>query len=749
VLIAYGAKDGTVASDGRGRNSPFTAALLNNLEKAGVEIRFLLASVRDEVLAATSRQQQPFVYGSLSRQAIYLKPPAQPENANASAALSGLQQPLTEAERAWAVVQANPGIAALEAFVRRFPDSFYADLARGRIDELKKNAVVLPDAGTAPPAAVAPPPLRDRLAARLAELSVAVNEAEARARDYESARDHKAIAVSPRAHRSWRTSGITTDDAAVTATLEKCQVYYGEPCILAAVGDKLEQPSGSAPAVRDMPRARYDGLFDAEQIPGTNGTLKRRNDVASYRSVAGPKAAAYHPLGRLFTFRGSGQFEAEELALRQCNDDPDRNGLDGPCFLYAVGDQVVLPQRSFKPLTPRAEPAQTQQAAVKPQTNSPQASLRDLLLPKITSLGVAASEAEAVARGYEAGRDSKSIAVAVNAHHTWRTSGRSSQEAANNTTLEGCQIQYGEPCTLVAAGDNVAPLPARDMPRTRYSGRFDPERLPSTDGDLLKRTDVTGYRSMSGPKAAAYHPWGHGWLFIVTGAPGQFEAEEQALAQCNDDPRRKAERQEGPCFLYAAGDYVVLPRRLTKPRPRPETIREALDYVNAPGFSSPYPNDKEHKAIALALESGQTFRWTGQPSATLAEQKALEACQLTYRTPCILLASDDELRAPDPWKAARRDMPRLNYKGKYAPDRVPLFSGTEDRLRTYAGLPAPRAMAIRPNGSRVNIATGISPLEAQVKALAACNDDLDPRPCFVYAVNDRVVLDQRRTEPLK
>jgi uncharacterized caspase-like protein len=141
VLVAYGAKDGTVASDGNGRNSPFTAALLNNLEKAGVEIRFLLASVRDDVLAATNRLQQPFVYGSLSRQEIYLKPPAQSQAATAAPPNS--LQPLTEAERAWAAVQATPGVAALEAFVRRFPDTFYADLARVKIEELKKSAVAL------------------------------------------------------------------------------------------------------------------------------------------------------------------------------------------------------------------------------------------------------------------------------------------------------------------------------------------------------------------------------------------------------------------------------------------------------------------------------------------------------------------------------------------------------------------------------------------------------------------------------
>jgi uncharacterized caspase-like protein len=160
VLVAYGAKDGTVASDGRGRNSPFTAALLNNLEKAGVEIRFLLASVRDEVLAATNRTQQPFVYGSLPRQEIYLKPPVQSQTATATPPAP--QQTLTEAERAWVEVRATSSMAALEAFVRRFGDSFYADLARVRIEELKKAALA--------PQPVAVPPRIEEERQRLSAL---------------------------------------------------------------------------------------------------------------------------------------------------------------------------------------------------------------------------------------------------------------------------------------------------------------------------------------------------------------------------------------------------------------------------------------------------------------------------------------------------------------------------------------------------------------------------------------------------
>ena len=56
-----------------GRNSPFSASLLKHVETPGLEINFLFRNVRDDVLEATRKAQLPFVYGSLSREAIYLK----------------------------------------------------------------------------------------------------------------------------------------------------------------------------------------------------------------------------------------------------------------------------------------------------------------------------------------------------------------------------------------------------------------------------------------------------------------------------------------------------------------------------------------------------------------------------------------------------------------------------------------------------------------------------------------------------
>lgn len=83
TLIAYAAKEKNVANDGDGEHSPFTTALLANLTVPGLDVRLAFGRVRDDVLRATRRQQEPFVYGSLGGDEYFFKapgsaPPAQP-----------------------------------------------------------------------------------------------------------------------------------------------------------------------------------------------------------------------------------------------------------------------------------------------------------------------------------------------------------------------------------------------------------------------------------------------------------------------------------------------------------------------------------------------------------------------------------------------------------------------------------------------------------------------------------------------
>jgi uncharacterized caspase-like protein len=72
VLVAYSAKHGTVAQDGPADgNSPFAHALMDHLGEPE-DIRFVFGAVRDDVRNATENEQEPFLYGSLGRQKIYL-----------------------------------------------------------------------------------------------------------------------------------------------------------------------------------------------------------------------------------------------------------------------------------------------------------------------------------------------------------------------------------------------------------------------------------------------------------------------------------------------------------------------------------------------------------------------------------------------------------------------------------------------------------------------------------------------------
>lgn len=156
VLIAYAARDGTTASDGDGRNSPFTASLLRHVETPGLEISFLFRRVRDDVMAATKREQQPFVYGSLSKEEIYLKAPAASApapvaSAPASAASGPAPADPAEDEKFWLAIQTSTVAGLYEDFLARYPRSSHVEEARRRMKNFKANEVAALASPATPP----------------------------------------------------------------------------------------------------------------------------------------------------------------------------------------------------------------------------------------------------------------------------------------------------------------------------------------------------------------------------------------------------------------------------------------------------------------------------------------------------------------------------------------------------------------------------------------------------------------------
>jgi hypothetical protein len=68
TLIAFSAKGGQLAADDvGGSNSPFAHAFLEEVRRPGLEVRRLFDFVRDDVMEATDRRQQPYTYQSLGR----------------------------------------------------------------------------------------------------------------------------------------------------------------------------------------------------------------------------------------------------------------------------------------------------------------------------------------------------------------------------------------------------------------------------------------------------------------------------------------------------------------------------------------------------------------------------------------------------------------------------------------------------------------------------------------------------------
>jgi uncharacterized caspase-like protein len=148
TLVAFSTAPGTVARDGaKGGNSPYSAALAKALVEPGLRIEDVFKHVRQSVNTATGGVQVPWESSSLVGDFFPTGKPGGAPVATTPATPPAAAGP-SEAERAWAAVKDTSSEAVLDAYVRRFADSFYADVARDRLAQLRRQKV----------AVVAPPP---------------------------------------------------------------------------------------------------------------------------------------------------------------------------------------------------------------------------------------------------------------------------------------------------------------------------------------------------------------------------------------------------------------------------------------------------------------------------------------------------------------------------------------------------------------------------------------------------------------
>ena len=134
TLIAFAAKAGSTAMDGNGKNSPFTAALLKYLATPGLDVRIAFGRVRDDVLKATSNQQEPFVYGSLGGDVVSLVPAQGPK---VVAPTSAGAENIADARRDYyEFLNSGATKEAWSDFLQLHPTGPYANLARNQLAKL-------------------------------------------------------------------------------------------------------------------------------------------------------------------------------------------------------------------------------------------------------------------------------------------------------------------------------------------------------------------------------------------------------------------------------------------------------------------------------------------------------------------------------------------------------------------------------------------------------------------------------------
>ena len=141
LLVAYAAAAGDVAADGDGsENSPYTTALLEHLERPGVDVRIMLGDVGAAVMARTG-DQQPFISASLSGE-HHLNPLVGEHYLSGSGGggvTDGPPDPVRAQQETvfWQSAANSTDAADFEAYLERWPNGVYASLARNRLAALR------------------------------------------------------------------------------------------------------------------------------------------------------------------------------------------------------------------------------------------------------------------------------------------------------------------------------------------------------------------------------------------------------------------------------------------------------------------------------------------------------------------------------------------------------------------------------------------------------------------------------------
>jgi uncharacterized caspase-like protein len=150
TLIAFATDPNNTADDGAGGNSPFTAALIENIDAPGMDLRQVLTLVRRSVVAATNGRQTPYTTDLLMENIVLVAPPPAP--AAPPPPPPPAVDPRSFELALWQSIQASSDAADFAEYLRQYPEGAFAGVARNRLAALRAPAP--PPVAAAPPAPV-------------------------------------------------------------------------------------------------------------------------------------------------------------------------------------------------------------------------------------------------------------------------------------------------------------------------------------------------------------------------------------------------------------------------------------------------------------------------------------------------------------------------------------------------------------------------------------------------------------------
>jgi invasion protein IalB len=111
---------------------------VQHLSASNDDLAGILIAVRNEVIKETHGQQVPWENSALTGRFYF------DQSGQAAHLTTGMPSRRSEAAEAWSAVERTTNISALEQFIGHYKETFYADLARVRIDELKGEGLTSP-----------------------------------------------------------------------------------------------------------------------------------------------------------------------------------------------------------------------------------------------------------------------------------------------------------------------------------------------------------------------------------------------------------------------------------------------------------------------------------------------------------------------------------------------------------------------------------------------------------------------------